>query len=101
MSDLVTVSRIASMVDALTSDSDLKAVVREVHKRACKLEAMRAAGFKQGDRVSYRSKGRTIPGTVERVDGTNVIVKMDHGFAARIGPRDLSLLAQQSRRLFA
>jgi hypothetical protein len=101
MSDLVTVSRIASMVGALTSDADLKAVVREVDKRASKLAGMRASGFKHGDRVSYRSKGRTIPGTVERVEGANVIVKMDHGFAARIRPCDLSLLACQRKKLSA
>jgi hypothetical protein len=98
MGDLVTVSRIASMLDALTSDGDLNAVVREVHKRASKLQAARAAGFKEGDSVYCRRTGKTIHGIVERVDGRNVIVKMEHGFVARIAPNELSLVISQAKR---
>jgi hypothetical protein len=97
MGDLVTVNRIASMLEAITSDGDLKAVTREVHKRACRLQALRAAGFHQGDRVSWRTKGKTIYGLVERIDGCNVMVKLDHGFVARIPPRELSLSAREKR----
>jgi hypothetical protein len=97
MGDLVTVNRIASMLDAITSDGDLKVVVREVHKRASKLQAIRAAGFQQGDRVCWRTKGKTIYGIVEGIGGSNVMVKLDHGFLARISPRDLSLLPRDKR----
>ena len=89
------------MAGALTSDADLKAVVREVDKRASKLARMRASGFKRGDRVSYRSKGRTIPGTVERVEGANVIVKMDYGFAARIARCDLVIVGVPREKVSA
>ena len=89
------------MLDALTSDGDLKAVVREVHKRASKLQALRAAGFKQGDRVYCRRIGQTMYGIVERVDRANVIVKMDHGFVARLAPSELSLAMGAAKRLSA
>ena len=98
MTDLLTVSRIASLVDAITSDDDLKLVSREVHRRAMKLDTLRAAGFKRGDRVCCRRRGRTIDGVVEAVDGANVTVKMEHGFVARIGPRELSPSASAVRR---
>lgn len=89
------------MLETLTSDGDLKAVVREVHKRASKLQAVRAAGFRQGDRVSHRRIGKTLYGIVERVDGRNVLVKMDHGFVARIAPSELSLAMAGTKRLSA
>ena len=89
------------MLDALTSDGDLKAVVREVHKRASKLQALRAAGFKHGDRIYCRRIGKTMYGIVERVDRGNVIVEMDHGFVARIPPSELSLAMPVAKRLSA
>lgn len=101
MGDLITINRIASMLDAITSEDDLKAVVREVHKRASKLGALRAAGFQRGDKVSWRTKGRTIHGLVEGVDGRNVLVRMEHGFVARISARELSLLNGELKRLSA
>jgi hypothetical protein len=85
------------MLDALTSAGDLKAVTREVNKRACRLQSLRAAGFHQGDRVCWRTKGKTIYGLVERLDGCNVVIKLDHGFVARIPPRELSLPARDKR----
>jgi hypothetical protein len=96
MSDLVTVNRIASMLERITSDGDLKAVVRDVHKRASKLQSIRAAGFQQGDRTCWRTKGKTIYGIVEGIRG-NVMVKLDHGFVARISPRELSVLSSHKR----
>jgi hypothetical protein len=101
MGDLITVNRIASMLDVITCDDDLKAVVREVHKRASKLDASRAAGFDRGDRVSWRTKGRTIHGLVESVDGRNVLVRMDHGSLARISVRELSMVSRQLNTLSA
>src|SRR3954447_1411387 len=97
MGDLVTVNRIASMLDAITSDGDLQAVVRDAHKRASKLQAIRAAGFRQGDRVRWRTKGKTIYAIVEGIGGGNVMVRLDHGSLARISPRELSLLPSDKR----
>jgi len=89
------------MLDALTSDGDLKTVLRDVHRRASKLQALRAAGFTQGDRVSCRRRGKTIYGIVERVEGPTVIVKMDQGFVAQIAHRELTLVVAQAKRLSA
>jgi hypothetical protein len=101
MADLVSVNRIASLLDAITSDDDLKAVVREVHRREAKLKTLRAGGLKRGDRVACRTKGRTIQGLVEHVQGPNLIIKTDNESVFRIPLRDVTLLSRDEKRLSA
>jgi hypothetical protein len=101
MADLVSVNRIASLLDAITSDDDLKAVVREVHRREAKLKALRAGGLKRGDRVACRTKGKTIHAMVEHVQGSNLIIKTDSECVFRISLRDVTLLSRGQKRLSA
>jgi hypothetical protein len=101
MADLVNVNRIASLLDALTSDDDLKAVVREVHRREARLKALRAGGLKRGDRVACRTKGRTIHAMVEHVQGPDLIIKTDNESVFRIPLRDVTLLSRDDKKLSA
>jgi hypothetical protein len=101
MADLVSVNRIASLLDAITSDDDLKAVVREVHRREAKLKSLRASGLKRGDRVACRTKGKTIHAMVEHVQGPNLIIKTDNESVFRISFRDVTLLSRDEKRLSA
>ena len=91
MTDAISVNRIASILDEITSDNDLRTIVRDVQRRASKLDAQRAAGFKQGDRVHFRRSGRTFHGSVQGFHGKKVVVQLDHGSVYEIAARELCL----------
>jgi hypothetical protein len=80
---------IVDMLETITSNGDLKTAAREVQRRGIRLQAELATAFHQGDEVSWVSRGRGTPGIVQRVEGGRVLVKLAHGFVARVSPSDL------------
>jgi hypothetical protein len=89
MTDTGVVNSIRSMLDGVTAYDDLKTVARDVQRRSLQLDADKAALFTKGQRVFWQRRGRRAPGLVERVEGGKVLVKLDHGFIARIAPGEL------------
>lgn len=83
------VETFVGLLESITSDGQLKTLAREVQRRCNRLQAERAAVFRQGDVVSWVSRGRATQGIVQRVQGSKVLVKLDHGFVARVSPGDL------------
>jgi hypothetical protein len=89
---------IVDMLETITSNGDLKTVAREVQRRGIRLQAELATGFRQGDEVSWVSRGRGTPGIVQRVEGGRVLVKLAHGFVARVSPSDLRRAGKPAAR---
>jgi hypothetical protein len=89
MTDTGVVNSIRSMLDGVTAYDELKTVARDVQRRGLQLAAHKAAMFTKGQKVFSHRKGRRAPGVVERVEGGKVLVKLDHGFVARIAPGEL------------
>jgi hypothetical protein len=89
---------IVDMLETITSNGDLKTVAREVQRRGIRLQAELATAFRQGDEVSWVSRGRGTPGIVQRVEGGRVLVKLAHGFVARVSPSDLRRAGKPATR---
>jgi hypothetical protein len=89
---------IVDMLETITSNGDLKTVAREVQRRGIRLQAELATAFRQGDEVSWVSRGRGTPGIVQRVEGGRVLVKLAHGFVARVSPSDLRRTGKPAAR---
>jgi hypothetical protein len=89
MTDTGVVHSIRSMLDSITARSDLKTVARDVERRGRKVDAANAANFKKGDRVFWARRGRISKGSVHGVEGGRVLVRLDHGFIARVLPDEL------------
>jgi hypothetical protein len=89
MTDTGVAQSIRSMLDSITAHDDLKTVARDVQRRGKKLDASNAAIFKKGDLVSWARRGRLTNGTVQGVEGARVLVRLEHGFVARIPPDEL------------
>ncbi|MEA2858921.1 MAG: hypothetical protein QOC72_960 [Methylobacteriaceae bacterium] len=90
---------IVDMLETITSNGDLKTVAREVQRRGIRLQAELATAFRQGDEVSWVSRGRGMPGIVQRVEGGRVLVKLAHGFVARVSPSDLRRASKPAARI--
>jgi hypothetical protein len=91
MTDTGVVNSIRSMLDGVTAYDDLKTVARDVQRRGLRLDTQKAAMFTKGQNVFWQRKDRRAPGVVERVEGGKVLVKLAHGFVARIAPGELRL----------
>jgi hypothetical protein len=89
MTDNGVVNSIRGMLDGVTAYDDLKTVARDVQRRSLQLDAHKAAMFRKGQKVFWDRRGRRTHGFVERVEGGKVLVKLDHGFVARIAPGEL------------
>src|SRR3954469_11077856 len=80
---------IVAALECVRTHHELKIIAREVGRRATRLTAEHAATFEPKTKVYYRSGGRIMPGVVQQPDGSHVIVKLAHGFVARIPPDKL------------
>jgi hypothetical protein len=74
-------------------------VALEVQRRCNRLQAEKATTFSEGDHVSWISRGRPSHGLVERVERGKVLVRLDHGFVARVTPSDLRHAARPRPRI--
>ena len=92
------VKTIVGMLETITSNGDLKTLAREIQRRGIRLQAQMATAFRQGDQVSWVSRGRGTPGVVQRVEGGRVLVKLAHGFVARVSPSDLRRIGKPVAR---
>jgi hypothetical protein len=89
MTDISGVKTIVGLLETITSDGQLKTLALEVQRRCNRLQAERASAFREGEEVSWICRGRASPGVVQRVEGGKVLVKLAHGFVARVSPGDL------------
>jgi hypothetical protein len=93
------VQTIVGLLETISSDGELKAVALEVQRRGSRLQAERATAFREGDQVSWISRGRRSDGVVQRVERGKVLVKLDQGFVARVTPGDLRHAARPRPRI--
>jgi|SRR5881275_903088 hypothetical protein len=91
MTDTGVVNSIRCMLDGVASHADLKTVSRDVQRRSLQLDADKAATFTKGQKVLWYRRGRGAHGVVERVEGGKVLVKLEHGFVARVAPGEIRL----------
>jgi hypothetical protein len=81
---------------AISSYSDLKAIRLQMHRRERELDAQRAAQFEPEAEVCISNRGRPVFGVVQRSEGGNVLVRMAHGFVARIPAAKVRLTRRSS-----
>jgi hypothetical protein len=98
MTDTGGVETIVGLLETITTDGQLKTLALEVQRRGNRLQAERASAFRQGEEVSWITRGRGTPGVVQRVEGGRVLVKLDHGFVARVSPSDLRRVNKPAAR---
>lgn len=92
MADAATLSDIIEKVHTISSYADLKRIRLQLLRRERELNINRAAQFKPEAEVCMNSgERRSVFGIVQRVEGANVMVKMAHGFVARIPATKLRL----------
>jgi hypothetical protein len=98
MTDISGVETFVGLLETITTDSQLKTLALAVQRRGNRLQAERASAFRQGQEVSWVTRGRGMPGIVQRVEGGRVLVKLDHGFVARVSPSELRRVSRPVAR---
>jgi hypothetical protein len=63
---------------------ELKLIAREVSRRGTQLTTAKKAAFRPEAKVWFHNGARRISSVVERTEGAYVVVKLQHGFVARI-----------------
>ena len=92
MADAATLSDIIEKVQTISSYADLKRNRLQLLRRERELNVRRAAQIEPGAEVCMKTGGgRSVSGTVQSVVGANVLVKMAHGFVARIPAEKLRI----------
>jgi hypothetical protein len=84
MAEAATLKEVFSKLLAVSTYADLKAMRLQMHHRERELDAQRAAQFEPEAEVCISNRGRSVFGVVQRSEGGNVLVRMAHGFVARI-----------------
>jgi len=76
-------------LQSIRTHHELKLIAREVSRRGTQLTTAKADAFRPEVKVWFHNGAKRISGVVERTEGAYVVVKLEHGFVARIAPDKL------------